>query len=135
MGYSDHTQGIEIPIAAVAMGATVIEKHFTLDRGLPGPDHQASLEPHELKAMIAAIRNVEQAMGDGIKRPTQSEVRNKGVIRKSIVARREIRRGEVFSSENLVTKRPGTGISPMLWDSVIGRQATRDFASDELIIL
>ena len=133
IGYSDHTPGIEVPIAAVAMGATVIEKHFTLDRNLPGPDHRASLEPQELKAMVDGIRNIERAFGDGIKRPTGSELRNKLVARKSIVASRAIRAGEVFTIENIVTKRPGTGLSPMLWDQVIGRKATHDFAVDELI--
>jgi N-acetylneuraminate synthase len=133
IGYSDHTVGIEIPIAAVALGATVIEKHFTLDRNLPGPDHQASLEPHELKAMVDAIRNVERALGDGIKRPSPSELKNKAVARKSLVASRAIRAGEFFSPDNITTKRPGTGISPMRWDQVIGRPASRDFAADELI--
>jgi N,N'-diacetyllegionaminate synthase len=135
VGYSDHTQGIEVAIAAVALGATVIEKHFTLDRTLPGPDHRASLEPHELKAMISAIRNIEQALGDGIKRLTISEAKNKPVVRKSIVAGRDISAGESFSSANLVTKRPGTGISPMRWDEVIGCRAGRDFAADEPIVL
>lgn len=135
VGYSDHTPGIEVAIAAVAMGASVIEKHFTLDRCLPGPDHLASLEMRELKQMIAAIRNIEQALGDGIKCPTPSEMRNCGVVRKSIVANREIRAGEYFNNENLTTKRPGTGISPMRWDEVVGRQARRDFAVDELIEL
>jgi N,N'-diacetyllegionaminate synthase len=133
VGYSDHTNGIEVAIAAVAMGAEVIEKHFTLDRTLPGPDHQASLEPDELKAMVDAIRNIEKAMGDGIKRPTPSETKNIPIARKSIVARCDIDKGEVFSSENICTKRPGTGISPMLWDEVIGRTASRAFSSDELI--
>lgn len=135
VGYSDHTPTIEVAIAAVAMGATVIEKHFTLDRRLPGPDHLASLELPELKQMVAAIRNIEQALGDGIKRPTLSETRNCRVVRKSIVANREIRVGEYFSNENLTAKRPGTGISPMHWDEVVGRQARRDFALDELIEL
>ena len=135
VGYSDHTQGIEIAIAAVTMGATVIEKHFTLDRNLPGPDHQASLEPAELTAMVAAIRNIEIALGDGIKRLTASEARNKLVARKSLVASREIKAGEVFTAENLSTKRPGTGISPMQWDEVLGKKAHRDFAEDELIEL
>lgn len=135
VGYSDHTLGIEVAIAAVAMGASVIEKHFTLDRGLPGPDHQASLEPHELAAMVAAIRNIERALGDGMKRPTPSEARNQSVVRKSIVASRAIKAGEVFSDENITTKRPGNGISPMRWDEVIGRRAGRDFAVDELISL
>lgn len=135
VGYSDHTAGIEIPIAAVAMGATVIEKHFTLDRSLPGPDHQASLEPHELKAMVDAIRNVEQAMGDGIKRPSASELKNKPIARKSLVASRPIKAGELFSADNLIAKRPGTGISPMRWDEIIGLAAPRAFDTDELITL
>ena len=135
VGYSDHTPGIEVAIAAVAMGATVIEKHFTLDRTLPGPDHQASLEPAELKAMVTAIRNIEVALGDGIKRLTPSEARNKPVARKSIVARRAISAGEVFSTDNLATKRPGTGLSPMRWDEILGRIAPRAFEADELIEL
>lgn len=134
-GYSDHTPGIEIPIAAVALGAAVIEKHFTLDRNLPGPDHKASLEPHELKAMVEGIRNVERALGDGIKRPSVSELKNKPIARKSLVAIRPIRAGETFSAENMAAKRPGTGLSPMRWDEVIGRTATKDFAVDELIAL
>lgn len=133
VGYSDHTQGIGVAIAAVAMGATVIEKHFTLDRGLPGPDHQASLEPEELKAMISAIRNIEVALGDGIKRLTPGEARNKPIARKSLVASRAIKAGEVFTAENLTAKRPGTGISPMRWDEILGRKATRNFDPDELI--
>lgn len=135
VGYSDHTPGIEIPIAAVALGARVIEKHFTLDRSLPGPDHQASLEPQELKAMVDAIRNIERALGDGIKRPSASELKNKPIARKSLVASRPIRAGEAFDADNLDTKRPGTGISPMRWDEVVGRIAPRDFAADELIEL
>lgn len=135
VGYSDHTPGIEIPIAAVALGARVIEKHFTLDRTLPGPDHQASLEPYELKAMVDAIRNVEVALGDGVKRPSASELKNKPIARKSLVAIRTIRAGESFSKENIGTKRPGTGITPMRWDEVIGRRAPRDFSVDELIEL
>ncbi|MFZ4539563.1 N-acetylneuraminate synthase [Propionivibrio sp.] len=135
VGYSDHTQGIEVAIAAVAMGATVIEKHFTLDRDLPGPDHQASLEPAELKAMVAAIRNIEVAMGDGIKRLTPSEIRNKPVARKSLVASHAIKAGELFSAQNITTKRPGTGISPMRWDEIMGRTAPRDIEADELIKL
>ena len=135
VGYSDHTQGIEVAIAAVGMGATVIEKHFTLDRNLPGPDHKASLEPEELKAMVAAIRNIEVALGDGIKHLTPSEARNKPVARKSLVASQAIKAGEVFSAQNITTKRPGTGISPMRWDEIIGRTALRDFAADELIEL
>lgn len=135
VGYSDHTSGIEVAIAAVALGATVIEKHFTLDRNLPGPDHKASLEPDELKAMIVAIRNIEQALGDGIKRPSASEAKNKPIARKSLVAACAIRGGEAFSENNLVAKRPGNGISPMRWDEVLGRKAPRDFAPDELIEL
>jgi N,N'-diacetyllegionaminate synthase len=135
VGYSDHTAGIEIAIAAVAMGATVIEKHFTLDRSLPGPDHQASLEPAELQAMVAAIRNIEVALGDGIKRLTPSEARNKPVARKSMVACQAIKAGEAFSQLNITCKRPGTGISPMQWDHVMGRIATRNFEIDELIEL
>lgn len=133
VGYSDHTPGIEVAIAAVAMGASVIEKHFTLDRNLPGPDHKASLEPEELKAMVAAIRNIEVALGDGIKRLTPSEARNKPVARKSLVASRAIKAGETFTAENITAKRPGMGISPMRWDEIIGRNAGRDFALDELI--
>lgn len=135
VGYSDHTAGFEVAIAAVAMGASVIEKHFTLDRALPGPDHKASLEPQELKAMVVAIRNIEQALGDGIKRLTPSEARNRPVARKSLVASRPIAAGERFSPNNLAAKRPGTGLSPMRWDDVIGRTAPRDFAIDELIEL
>jgi len=135
VGYSDHTQGIEVAIAAVAMGATVIEKHFTLDRNLPGPDHKASLELPELKAMVTAIRNIEVALGDGIKRLTPSEAINKPVARKSLVASRPITAGEIFTAENLTAKRPGTGISPMHWDEFMGRTALRDFAEEELIEL
>jgi N,N'-diacetyllegionaminate synthase len=135
VGYSDHTPGIEIPIAAVALGARVIEKHFTLDRALPGPDHQASLEPHELKAMVDAIRNVEVALGDGVKRPSARELKNKPIARRSLVAIAAIRAGEAFSAENIGTKRPGNGISPMRWHEVIGRTAPRNFAIDELIEL
>ena len=135
VGYSDHTFGLEVAVAAAALGASVIEKHFTLDRNLPGPDHKASLEPDELKAMVAAIRNIEIALGDGIKRLTPNEVRNKLVARKSLVASQAIKANEVFSSGNITTKRPGTGISPMRWDEVLGRKAPRDFAPDELIEL
>lgn len=135
VGYSDHTPGIEISVAAAALGATVIEKHFTLDRNLPGPDHQASLEPHELLKMVDAIRNVEVALGDGVKRPSPGELKNKPIARKSLVAIQTIRAGETFSAENIGTKRPGNGISPMRWDEVIGRPAPRDFAIDELIEL
>lgn len=135
VGYSDHTPGTEVAIAAAALGATVIEKHFTLDFNLPGPDHKASLEPYELKAMVTAIRNIEIALGDGVKRLTPSEVRNKPIARKSLVARKTIKMGEVFSAENITCKRPGTGISPMRWNEVIGRIALRNFVVDELIEL
>lgn len=135
VGYSDHTAGIEVPIAAVALGATVIEKHLTLDRNLLGPDHKASLEPDEFAAMVRAIRNIEQAMGDGIKRPSPSEAKNKPIARKSLVAAKPIKAGERFTSENLAVKRPGTGISPMRWDEVMGGTATRDYGVDELIEL
>ncbi len=135
VGYSDHTKGIEVPIAAVAMGAEVIEKHFTLDKTLPGPDHKASLEPQELKAMVDAIRNIEQALGDGHKHVSDSERPNIIVARKSIVAARNIRKGEILTEDNITVKRPGNGVSPMLWDKVIGTAATRDFAYDELIEL
>lgn len=135
VGYSDHTPGTEVAIAAVALGATVIEKHFTLDRNLPGPDHKASLEPDELRSMIAAIRNVEQALGDGIKHASPSELKNRSVGRKSIVAAQAIEPGEIFSSENLTTKRPGTGISPMRWDELLGKRASRRYRPDELIEL
>lgn len=134
VGYSDHTNGIEVPIAAVAMGAIVIEKHFTLDRNLPGPDHKASLEPSELKAMISAIRKIEKAVsGSGIKVPSPSEQKNKEIARKSIVAARAINKGEIFNEDNLTVKRPGNGISPMQWDEVIGQTAKRNFQEDELI--
>ncbi len=135
VGYSDHTSGIEVAIAAVALGATVIEKHFTLDRSLPGPDHKASLEPSELKAMVAAIRNIEVAMGDGIKRLTPSEFRNKPIVRKSLVASQKIKAGDIFSAQNITAKRPGTGVSPMRWDEVVGRIASRNYSIDELIEL
>jgi N,N'-diacetyllegionaminate synthase len=135
-GYSDHTRGIEVPIAAVALGARVIEKHFTLDRNLPGPDHKASLEPQELKAMVNAIRNIEKALsGSGIKEPGASEIKNKDIARKSIVAATTIRRGEVLTAQNLGVKRPGNGISPMRWDEVLGQRAIRDFEQDECIEL
>lgn len=135
VGFSDHTEGIEIAIAAVAQGACVIEKHFTLDRNLSGPDHRASIEPDELARMIHSIRNVELALGDGIKRPSASEERNRPIARRSLVAARAIVAGEIFCEENLATKRPGVGISPMHWDEVIGKNAKRDFAPDELITL
>lgn len=133
VGYSDHTKGIEVPIAAVARGAAVIEKHFTLDRNMEGPDHKASLEPVELKAMIKAVRNIEKAIGSGEKKPTNSEIENRGIARKSIVARRNIKKGEVFSEDNLTTKRPGSGLSPMQWTNILGTKAAREFEEDELI--
>ncbi|MBC8179684.1 N-acetylneuraminate synthase family protein, partial [candidate division KSB1 bacterium] len=133
VGYSDHTLGIEIPIAAVALGATVIEKHFTLDRTLPGPDHRASLEPDELKAMVSIIRNIEKAMGDGVKKSSKSETKNIPIARKSIVAKKPIKKGERFSEDNLTVKRPGTGISPMEWDAYLGKSADREYQMDDLI--
>lgn len=133
VGYSDHTQGIEVPIAAVAMGACVIEKHFTLDRAMEGPDHKASLEPQELKAMVQSIRRINQALGDGIKKPSKSEVNNIAIARKSIVASRQIKIGEQFSEENITIKRPGNGISPMRWDEVMGQVAQRSYEMDDLI--
>lgn len=133
VGYSDHTKGIEIPIAAVAMGATIIEKHFTLDRNMEGPDHKASIEPNELKQMVTAIRNVEKAMGSGVKTPSKSERKNMAIARKSIIASRCIQKGEVFTEANITTKRPGNGISPMRWNEVLGQTAKRDFQEDELI--
>lgn len=132
-GYSDHTQGIEVPVAAAALGAAVIEKHFTLDRNMEGPDHKASLEPKELQAMVEAVRNIEAALGDGKKRPSESEKKNIEIARKSIVARCPIRAGELFTEDNLTTKRPGSGISPMRWNEIVGKTAVRDFAEDELI--
>ncbi|MGM9860185.1 MAG: N-acetylneuraminate synthase [Muribaculaceae bacterium] len=133
VGYSDHTVGITIPIAAAARGARVIEKHFTLDRNLPGPDHRASLEPDELAAMVSAVRIVEQALGTGVKEVAEAERPNIAVARKSIVAARDIRAGEVLTEENITVKRPGNGISPMLWDKIIGTTASRDYSADELI--
>jgi N,N'-diacetyllegionaminate synthase len=134
VGYSDHTLGIEVPIAAVALGAKVIEKHFTLDRTLPGPDQLASLEPNELKDMVQAIRNIELAIsGNGMKKPSESEKKNIEIARKSIVAKKNILSGEIFSDENITTKRPGNGISPMLWDEVIGKTAHKNFEEDDLI--
>jgi len=136
IGYSDHTLGIEVPIAAVALGARVIEKHFTLDRNLPGPDHRASLEPNELKSMVNSIRNIEKALsGSGIKEPSKSELKNKQIIRKSIIALKPITKGEIFNNRNIGTKRPGTGISPMNWESVIGQASKDNFEQDELISL
>lgn len=135
VGYSDHTVGIEVPIAAAAMGATVIEKHFTLDKNLPGPDHRASLDPAELSAMVKAVRNVEASLGNGIKAVADAERGNIEVARKSIVAARAIKKGELLTEENITVKRPGNGLSPMLWDSVIGTKATADFDYDALITL
>lgn len=133
VGYSDHTKGIEVPIAAVAMGATIIEKHFTLDKNMDGPDHKASLEPDELKDMVDSIRNIEKALGNGIKSPTKSEEKNIAIARKSIVAKCSISAGEILTADNITTKRPGNGISPMHWNEVIGTCAVRDFVEDELI--
>ena len=135
VGYSDHTKGIEVPIAAVALGAEIIEKHFTLDRNMEGPDHKASLEPDELKAMVSAIRNIELALGGGHKTVSESERKNIAVARKSIVAAKNIKAGEVFNENNLTVKRPGNGISPMDWEKVIGKTAKKDFAEDQLIEL
>lgn len=135
VGYSDHTLGIEIPIAAVALGAEMIEKHFTLDKNMEGPDHKASLEPGELQAMVKAIRNIESALGNGEKKPSESEKKNIDIARKSIVARCDIRKGETYTEENLTTKRPGKGISPMRWNEIIGQKAIRNFSADELIEL
>lgn len=134
-GFSDHTEGIEISLAAVAMGAMVIEKHFTLDKNMEGPDHQASLEPAELKGLITGIRNIEKALGNGIKTPSTSEIKNKEAARKSIVALKEIKSGEIFSLDNLTVKRPGDGLSPMHWDRVLGKVAKKDFEPDEQIEL
>ena len=133
VGYSDHTMGIEISIAAVAMGATIIEKHFTLDRNMAGPDHKASLEPDELETMVKAIRHVETAMGNGMKNPAKSEMKNIHIARKSIVAKENIRKGDLLTEENLTVKRPGNGITPMKWFDVLGVKAIRDFEEDELI--
>lgn len=133
VGYSDHTVGIEISLAAVALGANMIEKHFTLDRNLPGPDHKASLEPNELNALVSGIRNIELALGDGVKKPFPSEIRNMTIARKSLIAKENIRKGEIFTEQNVTTKRPGNGISPMRWDEVMGKTAFKDFLEDELI--
>ncbi len=134
IGYSDHTLGIEVPIAAVALGAILIEKHFTLDRSFPGPDHRASLEPNELKYMVKSIRNIEKALsGSEIKEPSKSELKNKQIIRKSIIALKPIKKGEIFNNRNIGTKRPGTGISPMKWESFIGQASKDNFEQDELI--
>lgn len=135
IGYSDHTSGIIVPVAAVALGASVIEKHFTLDRNMEGPDHMASLEPSELKTMVDAIRNVEVALGSGVKEPAEAEKKNIAIARKSIVAKKFVVKGDTFSEDNLTVKRPGNGISPMLWDSVVGRTAKRDYSPDDQIEL
>lgn len=133
VGYSDHTPGVEVPTAAVALGASIIEKHFTLDKKLPGPDHKASLEPQELKKMVEAIRNIEMALGDGIKHPSANEQKNMRVARKSIVALTAIKNGEIFTEQNLTIKRPGMGISPMRWNEVVGQVAQKDYEADDLI--
>lgn len=133
VGYSDHTNGIEVPIAAVALGATVIEKHFTLDRNMEGPDHKASLEPLELKAMVSAIRNIEKAMGDGVKQPSYSERENIKIVRKSIIASCDIQKGDIFTEMNITTKRPGTGMNPMRWQALLGTLAKKDYKMDDLI--
>tara|TARA_B100000686_G_scaffold234524_1_gene242267 strand:- start:3568 stop:4578 length:1011 start_codon:yes stop_codon:yes gene_type:complete len=135
VGYSDHTLGIEVAIAAIARGAAIIEKHITLNRNLPGPDHLASLEPKEFKAMVKAIRNIEKALGNGIKKPSPSEEKNLCIVRKSLVASCDIRAGEAFSAKNISVKRPGTGLSPMLYDEILGTIASRNFKKDELIEL
>lgn len=135
VGYSDHTEGIEIALAATAMGAVIIEKHFTLDKTMQGPDHKASIEPQELKQMVKAIRNIQMAMGDGIKQPSQSEEKNIMIARKSIVAKRMIAKGELLTEENITVKRPGTGLNPMNWNSIIGSKAKKDFMEDEMIAI
>ena len=135
VGYSDHTPGIEVAVAAAAMGASIIEKHFTLDKNLPGPDHKASLEPSELKNMVAAIRNIETALGDGVKKCMPSELKNRAIARKSIVAAKTITAGEIFTEDNITVKRPGDGINPMEWDKIIGRQSIKNFEEDEQIII
>ena len=133
VGYSDHTKGIEVPIAAAAMGAVVIEKHFTLDKNMPGPDHKASLEPYELKQMVQSIRNIEKALGSSEKKPSASEIKNIDIARKSIVAKKTIKKGEELTEDNLDIKRPGNGISPMCWYDLLGTKAVKDFSEDELI--
>jgi N,N'-diacetyllegionaminate synthase len=135
VGYSDHTPGIEVSVAAVALGAEIIEKHFTLDRNMKGPDHKASLEPEELKSMVTSIRNIERALGNGIKRPSPSEIKNRAITRKSIVASKAIKKGDIFTEKNITAKRPGIGISPMQWDNIVGRKAKKYFKTDELIEL
>jgi N,N'-diacetyllegionaminate synthase len=133
IGYSDHTLGIEVSIAAVSLGASIVEKHFTLDKTLPGPDHKASLEPNELKAMVSAIRNIENALGSSEKLVSESERKNMDIARKSIVAKTAIKKGDIFSENNLAVKRPGNGISPMRWTEVLGKSASKDFEEDQLI--
>jgi len=133
VGYSDHTLGIEVAVAAVAIGAGVIEKHITLDKSMEGPDHKASISPDELKYMINAIRNIEKAKGSGLKEPSRSELKNLVVVRKSVVASRDINKGDIFSPENISTKRPGNGISPMEWDKILGKKVKRNFKKDERI--
>ena len=135
VGYSDHTLGTEVAVAAVALGATLIEKHLTLDRNMLGPDHKASLEPEEFSVMVRSIRNIEKSLGNGIKKPSQSEIKNRVIARKSLVALKPIKNGEVFTTENITVKRPGNGISPMFWDKIIGKVAIRNFKTDELIEL
>ncbi|MBQ8951053.1 MAG: N-acetylneuraminate synthase [Eubacterium sp.] len=135
VGYSDHTKGIEVPIAAVALGATIIEKHFTLDCNMEGPDHKASLEPDELARMVCSIRHIEKSLGSGDKVPSPSEIKNKAVARKSIVAKMNIKKGDILTEENITVKRPGTGINPMRWNEVLGTKAVKDFEEDELIII
>jgi len=133
VGYSDHTPGIEVPVAAVVLGASFIEKHFTLDKNMPGPDHKASLEPDELKVMVTAVRNVEKSLGEDVKKPSPSESKNIVIARKSIVAKKNIKKGDVFTDENITAKRPASGINPMEWDNVIGKTAKKDFKEDEFI--
>ena len=133
IGYSDHTTGIEIPIMATTMGAKIIEKHFTLDKNMEGPDHKASIEPYELKAMVNAVRNVEKAFGNGIKEPQEVEKKNIEIARKSIIAKCDIKKGEILTEDNITTKRPGSGISPMEWDNIIGSVAVKDYKEDELL--
>jgi len=135
VGYSDHTLGIEVPIAAVALGAEIIEKHFTIDRALPGPDHAASLEPNELKSMVKSIKNIQIALGNGVKIASKSELKNIAIARKSIVAKTVIKKGEIFSESNITIKRPGTGISPMKWNDIINKCSDRDYKEDDLIEL
>lgn len=135
VGYSDHTLGIEIPIAAVAMGATVIEKHFTLDKTMEGPDHKASLEPNELKQMVTSIRNIEKSFGNGEKIPSETEIKNLQVSRKSIHAKCDIKIGDIFSDDNLIAKRPGTGVSPMKWKDIIGTTANKNYKADDILEL